>query len=171
MPKPPIERAESTPWPTYPLMFRVSSAHEEGGERVYSVNTEKFIGDENGKVKALKAHEVVMRDGRFEKVEGTDFELECDLVLLAMGFVGPERGDLLDKLGVAYDARGNVKRDDNFAAVGLPGVFVAGDAGRGQSLIVWAIAEGRSAAAAADEYLTGTSFLPAPIEPTTVAQR
>ncbi|GAB87598.1 glutamate synthase subunit beta [Gordonia rubripertincta] len=170
MPKPPIERAESTPWPTYPLMYRVSSAHEEGGERVFSVNTEEFIG-ENGKVTGLRAHEVVMRDGRFEKVEGSDFELEADLVLLAMGFVGPEREDLLDKMGVEYDARGNVKRDNSFAAVGQPGVFVAGDAGRGQSLIVWAIAEGRSAAAAADEYLTGASDLPAPIVPTQVAQR
>ncbi len=117
MPRPPQERAESTPWPTYPLMYRVSSAHEEGGERVFSVNTEMFVG-ENGKVTGLKAHEVVMRDGRFEKVEGSDFELECDLVLLAMGFVGPERTDLLDKLGVEYDQRGNIKRDDEFRAVG-----------------------------------------------------
>ncbi|UPW09509.1 glutamate synthase subunit beta [Gordonia terrae] len=170
MPKPPIERAESTPWPTYPLMYRVSSAHEEGGERVFSVNTEQFTG-EDGKVTGLKAHEVQMRDGRFEKVEGSDFELEADLVLLAMGFVGPEREDLLDKMGVEYDPRGNVKRDNSFAAVGQPGVFVAGDAGRGQSLIVWAIAEGRSAAAAADEFLTGASDLPAPIVPTQVAQR
>ncbi|MGW6033453.1 glutamate synthase subunit beta [Gordonia terrae] len=170
MPKPPIERAESTPWPTYPLMYRVSSAHEEGGERVFSVNTEQFTG-EDGKVTGLKAHEVQMRDGRFEKVEGSDFELEADLVLLAMGFVGPEREDLLDKMGVDYDPRGNVKRDNSFAAVGQPGVFVAGDAGRGQSLIVWAIAEGRSAAAAADKFLTGASDLPAPIVPTQVAQR
>ncbi|MFE0749735.1 glutamate synthase subunit beta [Gordonia sp. NPDC058843] len=170
MPKPPIERAESTPWPTYPLMYRVSSAHEEGGERVFSVNTEQFVG-EDGKVTGLRAHEVEMRDGRFEKVEGSDFELEADLVLLAMGFVGPERDDLLDKIGVEYDPRGNVKRDNNFAAVGQPGVFVAGDAGRGQSLIVWAIAEGRSAAAAADAFLTGASDLPAPIVPTQVAQR
>lgn len=170
MPKPPHQRAESTPWPTYPLMYRVSSAHEEGGERVFSVNTEQFVG-ENGKVTGLTAHEVVMRDGRFEKVEGSDFELECDLVLLAMGFVGPERGDFLDKLGVEYDQRGNIARDDNFGAVGQSGVFVAGDAGRGQSLIVWAIAEGRSAAAAADQYLAGESSLPAPIYPTQVAQR
>ncbi|MGC4933147.1 glutamate synthase subunit beta [Gordonia sp. DT30] len=170
MPMPPHERAESTPWPTYPLMYRVSSAHEEGGERMFSVNTEQFVG-ENGKVTALKAHEVVMREGRFEKVEGSDFELECDLVLLAMGFVGPERGDLLDKLGVEYDQRGNIKRDDEFRASGQENVFVAGDAGRGQSLIVWAIAEGRSAAAAADNYLAGRSDLPAPIVPTQVAQR
>ncbi|MFT4043154.1 MAG: glutamate synthase subunit beta [Gordonia sp. (in: high G+C Gram-positive bacteria)] len=170
MPRPPGERAASTPWPTYPLVYRVSSAHEEGGERVFSVNTEQFIGAD-GHVTGLRAHEVALRDGRFEKVEGTDFELDCDLVLLAMGFVGPERGDLLDKLGVAYDSRGAIKRDDQFAAVGLDGVFVAGDAGRGQSLIVWAIAEGRSAAAAVDRYLAGASDLPAPIYPTQVAQR
>ncbi|RPA59452.1 glutamate synthase subunit beta [Gordonia oryzae] len=170
MPRPPKERAESTPWPTYPLMYRVSSAHEEGGERVFSVNTEMFVG-ENGKVTGLKAHEVVMRDGRFEKVANSDFELDCDLVLLAMGFVGPERTDLLDKLGVEYDQRGNIKRDDEFRAVGQENVFVAGDAGRGQSLIVWAIAEGRSAAAAVDEYLAGRTDLPAPIHPTQVAQR
>ncbi len=170
MPRPPAERAESTPWPLYPLMYRVSSAHEEGGERVFSVNTEQFLG-ENGQVTGLKAHEVQMRGGRFEKVEGSDFELECDLVLLAMGFVGPEREDLLDKLGVDYDPRGNVARDDHFAAKGVPGVFVAGDAGRGQSLIVWAIAEGRAAAASVDAYLTGSTELPAPILPTTVAQR
>lgn len=170
MPRPPMERADTTPWPTYPLMYRVSSAHEEGGERVFSVNTEKFVG-ENGTVTALHAHEVVMRDGRFERVEGSDFVLECDLVLLAMGFVGPERGDLLDKIGVEYDGRGNIARDGNFGVVGQPGFFVAGDAGRGQSLIVWAIAEGRSAAAAADAYLTGATDLPAPIYPTQVAQR
>ncbi|HEY9315747.1 glutamate synthase subunit beta [Williamsia sp.] len=169
MPRPPEERAESTPWPTYPLMFRVSSAHEEGGERVFSVNTEEFTG-EDGRVTGLKAHEVVMNAGRFEKVEGSEFELEADLVLLAMGFVGPERDDLLDKLGVAYNERGNIKRGNNFEST-VPGVFVAGDAGRGQSLIVWAIAEGRSAAAAADVYLTGSSLLPTPIEPTQAPQR
>ncbi len=169
MPKPPQERADATPWPTYPLMYRVSSAHEEGGERVFSVNTEKFVGAD-GKVTGLAAHEVVMRNGKFEKVEGSEFELDCDLVLFAMGFVGPERGDLLDKLGVEYDPRGNIKRNANFEST-VPGVFVAGDAGRGQSLIVWAIAEGRSAAAAADRFLAGASDLPAPIVPTQVAQR
>jgi glutamate synthase (NADPH/NADH) small chain len=133
------------------------------------VNTEQFIG-EDGKVTGLRAHEVVMNAGRFEKVEGSDFELEADLVLLAMGFVGPEREDFLDKLGVEYNERGNVKRDDNFQST-VPGVFVAGDAGRGQSLIVWAIAEGRSAAAAADKFLTGSTLLPAPIVPTLAPQR
>ena len=169
MPRPPMERAGSTPWPTYPLMYRVSSAHEEGGDRVFSVNTEEFVG-ENGKVTALKAHEVTMVAGRFEKVEGSDFTLEADLVLLAMGFVGPEREDLLDRLGVEWGERGVIKRDNSFAS-SVPGVFVAGDAGRGQSLIVWAIAEGRAAAAAVDKFLEGHTVLPAPIVPTQVAQR
>ncbi|MBS4102671.1 glutamate synthase subunit beta [Tsukamurella paurometabola] len=169
MPMPPRERAESTPWPTYPLMYRISSAHEEGGERVFSVSTEEFIG-EDGKVTGLKAYEVKMEGGRFEKVEGTDFTLEADLVLLAMGFVGPQRDDLLDKLGVEYNERGNVARGDDFQST-VPGVFVAGDAGRGQSLIVWAIAEGRSAAAAVDRFLMGDTALPAPIVPTAAPQR
>ncbi|WP_216892094.1 glutamate synthase subunit beta [Nocardia alni] len=169
MPRPPEQRADSTPWPTYPLMYRVSSAHEEGGERVYSVNTERFVG-EDGKVTGLQAHEVQMVNGRFEKIEGTDFTLEADLVLLAMGFTGPQKPGLLEDLGVGYDQRGNVKRDKDFQTT-VPGVFVAGDMGRGQSLIVWAIAEGRSAAAAADRFLEGESALPSPIVPTTVAQR
>ncbi|NLU85012.1 glutamate synthase subunit beta [Rhodococcus sp. HNM0569] len=169
MPRPPETRAESTPWPTYPLMFRVSSAHEEGGERVFSVNTESFVG-KDGKVVALKAYEVEMKDGKFEKVEGSEFELDADLVLLAMGFVGPEREGLLTDLGVEFTDRGNVVRNDDFAT-NVDGVFVAGDAGRGQSLIVWAIAEGRSTAAAVDEYLESTTALPSPITPTMVAQR
>ncbi len=169
MPRPPETRAESTPWPTYPLMFRVSSAHEEGGERVFSVNTEKFVG-EDGRVTALKAHEVVMQGGKFEKVEGSDFELEADLVLLAMGFVGPEREGLLTELGVELTDRGNVARDDDFQT-SVPGVFVAGDMGRGQSLIVWAIAEGRAAAAGVDRFLVGETALPAPIKPTAAPQR
>lgn len=170
MPRPPETRADSTPWPTYPLMFRVTSAHEEGGERVYSVNTEEFCGDGNGHVKSLKVHEVEMKAGGFEKVEGSDFELEADLVLLAMGFVGPEKQGLLTDLKVELTDRGNVARDDDFAT-SVPGVFVAGDMGRGQSLIVWAIAEGRAAAAGVDRYLMGKSALPAPIKPTAVPQR
>ncbi len=169
MPRPPETRAESTPWPTYPLMFRVSSAHEEGGERVYSVNTEQFTG-RDGRVTALRAHEVKMNAGKFEKIEGTDFDLEADLVLLAMGFVGPEKEGLLTDLGVEFDQRGNVARDADFAT-SVPGVFVAGDMGRGQSLIVWAIAEGRAAAAGVDRYLMGRTALPAPIKPTAVPQR
>ncbi|KAA8969801.1 glutamate synthase subunit beta [Mycobacterium sp.] len=169
MPRPPAERAASTPWPTYPLMYRVSSAHEEGGERLFSVNTEEFIG-RDGHVTALKVHQVEMRDGKFVKIEGTDFQLEADLVLLAMGFVGPEKSALLSDLGVQFTDRGNVARGNDFQT-SVPGVFVAGDMGRGQSLIVWAIAEGRAAAAGVDRYLTGMSVLPAPIAPTTVPQR
>jgi glutamate synthase (NADPH/NADH) small chain len=169
MPRPPEARATSTPWPTYPLMFRISSAHEEGGERVFSVNTEEFVGAD-GHVKALKVHEVAMNAGRFEKVDGSDFDLDADLVLLAMGFVGPEKPGLLTDLGVDFSERGNVVRDVNFHTT-VPGVFVAGDMGRGQSLIVWAIAEGRAAAAAVDRFLTGETALPAPIKPTAAPQR
>jgi glutamate synthase (NADPH/NADH) small chain len=169
MPRPPAARADSTPWPTYPLMFRTSSAHEEGGERVFSVSTAEFVG-RDGQVSGLRGHEVEFRDGRFEKVDGTDFELECELVLLAMGFVGPEKAGLLTDLGVEFDARGNVARTPSYQT-SQPGVFVAGDMGRGQSLIVWAIAEGRAAAAAVDEYLSGATVLPAPIPATAVALR
>jgi len=150
-------------------MFRVSSAHEEGGERVFSVNTEEFVG-RDGHVAALKVHEVTMQDGKFVKTEGSDFDIEADLVLLAMGFVGPEKKGLLTELGVELTDRGNVARGANFET-SVPGVFVAGDAGRGQSLIVWAIAEGRAAAAGVDDYLMGVTALPAPIKPTAVPQR
>jgi glutamate synthase (NADPH/NADH) small chain len=169
LPRPPDERPDANPWPTYPMVYRVSSAHEEGGERVYAVNTECFLADEHGNLRGLRAHEVDQRvvDGRmtFEKIDGTDFELECELVLLAMGFVGPQREGLLDQLGVALDPRGNVARDDGYAT-NIDKVFVCGDMGRGQSLIVWAIAEGRSAAAAVDRFLMGTTALPAPISAT-----
>ena len=153
LPRPPDERADAMPWPTYPMIYRVASAHEEGGERVYAVNTECFLGDDDGNVRALRAHEVEQKfvDGRmtFEKIEGTDFELPCELVLLAMGFVGPQRAGLLEQLGVELNERGNVARDEQFRT-NLDNVFVCGDMGRGQSLIVWAIAEGRSCAAAVD---------------------
>ena len=166
MPRPPDERAESTPWPQWPLMMRTSSAHEEGGERVFSVNTECFIGDENGNVTALRAHEVEQKftDGRmsFEKVEGSDFELPCDLALLALGFTGPQSTGMLEQFGVSLDPRGNVARNSDWAT-NVDGVFVCGDMGRGQSLIVWAIAEGRSCAASVDTWLVGESDLPAPL--------
>ncbi|MGA0863913.1 MAG: glutamate synthase subunit beta [Ilumatobacteraceae bacterium] len=165
MPRPPEERSGANPWPQYAMIYRVSSAHEEGGERVYSVNTERFLDDGNGNVRALLVHEVVMREGRFEKVEGTEHEIEADLVFLAMGFVGPEKGSWLDQLGVAFDERGNVARDADYMT-NVPGVFVAGDMGRGQSLIVWAIAEGRACAAGVDRHLMGETSLPAPIPPT-----
>ncbi|HEX7167550.1 MAG TPA: glutamate synthase subunit beta [Acidimicrobiales bacterium] len=164
MPRPPDERADATPWPLWPLMFRTSSAHEEGGERVFSVNTECFLGDEGGKLRGLRAHEVEMVDGRFQKIDGTDFELECELVFLAMGFVGPQRDGLLAELGVELTDRGNVKRGRDWDTT-KPSVFVCGDMGRGQSLIVWAIAEGRSCAASVDRHLMGATDLPAPLVP------
>ena len=164
LPRPPDERAASNPWPTYPMIYRTSSAHEEGGDRVYSVNTERFLGDAYGAVRALQAHEVEFIDGRFTKVEGTDFELECELVLLAMGFVGPQQEGLLAQLGTETDARSNVARDEDYRT-SVDGVWVCGDMGRGQSLIVWAIAEGRACAAAVDEALMGHTALPRPIPP------
>ncbi|MGH3821372.1 MAG: glutamate synthase subunit beta [Pseudonocardiaceae bacterium] len=165
LPLPPELRPAHQPWPTYPMIYRVSSAHEEGGERLFSVSTQRFLDDGKGRVRGLRLVEVVFEAGKFVPVPGTEKDLVCDLVLLAMGFVGPEKGKLLDGLGVDYDARGNVARDADFMT-SVPGVFVAGDMGRGQSLIVWAIAEGRSAAAGADRYLTGRDVLPAPIAPT-----
>ena len=169
MPRPPEERPEQHPWPTWPFTYKVTSAHEEGGERFYAVNTLEFLGDADGNVRAVRFCEVeqTVVDGRpsFVPVEGTEQELEVDLVLLAMGFVGPERNGLLEGLGVEFDERGNVKRDDGWAST-VPDVFVAGDAGRGQSLIVWAIAEGRSCAAAVDLQLMGETDLPSPVKPT-----
>jgi len=165
MPRPPEERPAAQPWPTYPMTYRVSGAHEEGGERVYAVSTQEFVGDAEGRGRALRLVEVQMVEGRFEPVKGTEREIPADLVLLAMGFVGPEKGPLLEDLGVEYDARGNIARDSSYMT-NVPGVFVAGDAGRGQSLIVWAIAEGRAAAAGVDRFLMGDTALPAPIPPT-----
>ncbi len=165
MPKPPEGRdGVANPWPLYPYVYRVSSAHEEGGERVYSVTTTSFEGDD-GVVQRLLGHQVEMVGGRFEKVEGSDFVMPADLVLLAMGFVGPERGGLLQQFGVELDGRGNVARRDDYST-SVEGVFVAGDMGRGQSLIVWAIAEGRSAAACVDALLMGDTLLPAPLSAT-----
>jgi glutamate synthase (NADPH/NADH) small chain len=166
MPTPPEHRTEHMPWPTYPMVYRVSSAHEEGGERLFSVNTTEFVADADGKLTGLKLVEVARdTDGRFVPVEGTERELPTQLVLLAMGFVGPEKGKLLSDLGVELDERGNVARDASFMT-NVEGVFSAGDMGRGQSLIVWAISEGRAAAAGVDAYLTGRDVLPTPIAPT-----
>ncbi len=165
MPRPPEERSATNPWPQYSMIYRVASAHEEGGERLYAVNTERFVDDGNGRVKGLLIHEVVMKDGKFEKVPDTDTELPADFVFLALGFVGPEKGSWLDQLGLDFDERGNVARKDSYMT-NVEGVFVAGDMGRGQSLIVWAIAEGRAAAAGVDNYLMGETYLPIPIAPT-----
>ncbi|MEW2503916.1 glutamate synthase subunit beta [Amycolatopsis sp. CA-161197] len=165
MPRPPESRSDAHPWPTYPMIYRVSSAHEEGGERLYSVNTQEFVADADGRVRALRLVEVRNEGGKFVPVEGTETELPAQLVLLAMGFVGPQQSGLLEDLGVDLDQRGNVARDKDFRT-SVDNVFVAGDMGRGQSLIVWAIAEGRSCAAGVDAFLTGRAFLPAPIAPT-----
>jgi glutamate synthase (NADPH/NADH) small chain len=161
MPRPGEDRPAGQPWPTYPMTFKVSSAHEEGGDRMYAVSTQEFVGDADGNVAALRLVEV---DAKFQPVEGTEREIPAQLVLLAMGFVGPEQPGLIEQLEVELDERGNVKRDESYAA-SVPGVFVAGDVGRGQSLIVWAIAEGRSTAASVDAYLTGSTTLPSPIKP------
>ena len=165
MPRPSEERPSSQPWPTYPMTYRVSSAHEESGERLYAISTEAFVGDEKGNLKALKIVETNFVDGKFEKVPGTERELKADLVFLAMGFTGVEKNELVTGLDLKLDQRGNIARDENYQS-NVEGVFVCGDAGRGQSLIVWAIAEGRSAAAAVDRELMGHTQLPAPIEPT-----
>lgn len=162
MPRPPDVRADANPWPQWSLVLRTSSAHEEGGERVYSVNTDRFVGNSDGAVRALVLNEVELVDGKFVTVPGTERELQADLVLLALGFIGPEKKAWLDQIGVALDARGNIARTDEYAT-NIPGVFVAGDMGRGQSLIVWAIAEGRACAAAVDQRLMGSSTLPTPI--------
>lgn len=165
MPHPPEARPVNQPWPTYPMTYRVSSAHEEGGERVYSVSTTEFVGDESGEVTGLSLHEVRFAGGKFETVPGTDRTIPANLVLLAMGFTGPERSGVVDQLGLDLDARGTIARNEDFAT-NVPGVFVCGDAGRGQSLIVWAIAEGRACANGVDAYLQGASKLPKPILPT-----
>jgi glutamate synthase (NADPH/NADH) small chain len=174
MPRPPETRAETTPWPTWPLMYMSSAAHEEGVEQRYALSTTEFVGDEHGNVRALRATQVEMVnvDGRmsFQPVPGSESEIPCELVLLAMGFVGPEREGLLSELGVELDERGNVKRDGNWQA-SQEGVYVCGDMGRGQSLIVWAIAEGRACAAAVDRYLVGDSALPEPVVPTSMPIR
>ena len=167
MPRPPGERAPNNPWPEWPQIYRVASAHEEGGERVYSVSSKRFIDDGSGQVCALKLIEVEMKteDGRpsFVEVPGSLHELPCDLALLAMGFTGPEKSGLLESLDLKLTERGNVWRDENWMT-SQPGVFTAGDMQRGQSLIVWAIAEGRSAARSVDNYLMGASDLPAPLD-------
>jgi len=165
LPRPPDTRAADNPWPQWPNIFRVSSAHEEGGERVYSVSTQRFVG-ERGRVTKLEAVSVTMvREGgriEFRPVAGSEFILDVDLVLLAMGFVGPEKPGMLSQLGVALTDRGNVARDANWMTT-VPGVFTCGDMQRGQSLIVWAIAEGRSCARGVDAFLMGRSELPAPL--------
>jgi glutamate synthase (NADPH/NADH) small chain len=166
LPRPPDARASSNPWPLWPNIFRVSTAHEEGGDRLYAVATQRFDDDGHGRVASLRANrvEMVSCGGRveFKPIDGSEFEIKADLVLLAMGFLGPDRGDMLDELGVRMTDRGTVWRDEQWMT-SVRGIFAAGDMQRGQSLIVWAIAEGRSCARGVDTYLMGTSDLPAPL--------
>ena len=172
--RPPAERAAHQPWPTDPVLFEVSSSHEEGGERAYLASTVAFLGgegDDEGHVRRLRLATTEYRpDGRRVPTAGTERDIPADLVLVCMGFSGPETDHLAEQLGVELTERGLVARDDSFAT-SVAGVFVAGDAGRGQSLVVWAIAEGRAAAAAVDQYLTGGTELPAPVAASTTALR
>jgi glutamate synthase (NADPH/NADH) small chain len=165
MPRPSDERPDAQPWPMYPMIYRVSSAHEELDQRIFAVSTEEFIGDGHGNLKALKIVETEFVNGKFVPVPGSEKEIPCDFAFLAMGFTGTQSTPLFDQLEVELDERTNVKRDDTYQGTS-EGVFVAGDVGRGQSLIVWAIAEGRSVAASVDRYLEGETQLPSPIEPT-----
>jgi glutamate synthase (NADPH/NADH) small chain len=166
MPRPPEIRSSDNPWPQWPFIYRTASAHEEGVERLYSVSSKRYIDDGAGRVKALELVkvEMVREHGRsiINEIPGSSFTIPCDLALLAMGFTGPERPGMLENLGVKFTDRGNVWRDDNWMTT-IPGVFTAGDMQHGQSLIVWAIAEGRSAAYGVDKYLMGASDLPAPL--------
>jgi glutamate synthase (NADPH/NADH) small chain len=166
--QPGSERPDQQPWPMMPTVFEVQSAHEEGGERTYLASTVEFLANDVGEVRALRVAETEFVDGRRVPKSGTEREIPADLVLIAMGFTGPERTAVDEQLGSVFTDRGNVQRDADYQST-TPGVFVAGDAGRGQSLIVWAIAEGRAAAAAVDRYLMGETALPAPVKPTDLA--
>ncbi|WP_375400219.1 glutamate synthase subunit beta [uncultured Amnibacterium sp.] len=163
--QPPLTRSDSQPWPMVPTVFEINSAHEEGGRREYLASTVEFLSDDAGRVSGLRVAETEYVDGHRVPKTGTERVLPADLVLLALGFTGPEQRLLTDQIGLHFDDHGSVRRDESFAT-DASGVFVAGDAGRGQSLIVWAIAEGRSAAAAVDAFLEGRTDLPAPVRPT-----
>ncbi len=163
--QPPDERPEHQPWPMNPTLFEVSSAHEEGGERVYLASTVEFLANDAGEVRAIRVAETEYVDGRRVPKSGTEREIPADLVLLALGFTGPESDTIDDQLPLQFELSGTLERDEGYQS-SEAGVFVAGDAGRGQSLIVWAIAEGRAAASAVDRYLEGTTQLPFPVKPT-----
>ncbi|MGH8981682.1 MAG: glutamate synthase subunit beta [Acidimicrobiales bacterium] len=174
LPEPPSLRSAEHPWPIWPTILRSSAAHEEGGLRLYSVTTTELVDDGTGALRGLRGHEVAVDTTRgapsFAKIEGSEFELPCDMVLLAMGFAGAERHGVVAELGLELDQRGSVAVDATWAT-NAPGVFACGDMARGQSLIVWAIAEGRSAAAAVDRHLMGATALTAPIVPGQLAMR
>ena len=164
LPEPPSTRAASTPWPTWPLMLRTSSAHEEGGDRVFSVSTRAFVDDGSGRVAAIEVVDAEITAHGVVGDESSARVIDADLVLLALGFVGPDASTMRQTTSIELDERGVIRRDDGYQSH-EPGVFVAGDAGRGQSLVVWAIAEGRACASAVDQWLTGSTTLPAPVRP------
>ncbi|MDR1824251.1 MAG: glutamate synthase subunit beta [Bifidobacteriaceae bacterium] len=166
LPQPPSARPDHQPWPVYPQVFRTSTSHEEGGERLYGVTSLEFLGSD-GQLTGLRVADAAQVDGRFQAVEGTERELPADLIFIAMGFTGPDAGTAVGQLGLELGPRGTLVRDAGYAT-SQPGVFVAGDAGRGQSLVVWAIAEGRACAAAVDTYLQGSTELASPIPATAV---
>jgi len=163
--RPPQQRSQDMPWPTYPVIYRTSCAHEEGGTRLFSVDTIEFLGDGEGRLRAIHVADGFRDDHKQFHRANVVTQLPAQLALLALGFLGPEHGGLLAELGVALDDRGTVARNEHFMT-SVKGVFAAGDVGRGQSLVVWAIAEGRAAAAGVDAYLTGRDLLPCPIRPT-----
>jgi glutamate synthase (NADPH/NADH) small chain len=162
--QPSVERMPNQPWPTFPTLFEVASAHEEGGERTYLASTVEFVG-ENGQLTGVKVAETEFVDGKRLPKAGTERIIPADLVFLSLGFTGAEPAGITEQVHAEFDGRGNVARD-GYYMTNTEGVFVAGDAGRGQSLIVWAIAEGRACAAAVDKFLMGTTILPAPVGPT-----
>jgi glutamate synthase (NADPH/NADH) small chain len=165
LPRPAQQRTDDAPWPTYPMLYRVSSSQEEGGERRFASQTVRLLDRGDGSVRAIEVEEVELAGRSFDPVPGTREELPADLVVLAMGFTGPERRSVVDDLGLAVGPTSTIEVDDAWAT-SVEGVFACGDAARGQSLVVWAIAEGRSAARAVDTWLTGSSSLPAPVRPT-----
>jgi glutamate synthase (NADPH/NADH) small chain len=165
MPKPPAQRTEQMPWPSYPMTLKTTSSHEEGAQRQWAIATKAFLGDANGQLCALQVVDLNWQKGTdgkpagFEEISGSERTIPCDLALLAMGFVSPQQAGLLEALGVELDARGQVRANEQTYQTNIPKVFVAGDARRGQSLVVWAISEGRECARAVDQYLMGESVL------------
>src|SRR5215204_2760186 len=176
LPKPSAERNEYMPWPTYPMTLKITSSHEEGADRHWAISTKEFIGDENGNLKALKVVDLEWKtgsDGRaaqFVEIAGTERELPCELALLAMGFVHPQHEGLLNELGVERDERGNVRASEKNYQTSIPRIFTAGDMRRGQSLVVWAISEGRECARRVDEFLMGSSSLESKDESSLIKQ-
>ena len=157
MGKPPLMRATSTPWPNWPMMLRTSSSHDEGCDRHWAINTKAFVGDDDGNLKGLKIAQIEWKDGKMVEIDGSEQEIPCDMVFIAAGFLHPQHEGMLSQLGVSLDGRGNVS--DNNYQTNMPKIFTAGDMRRGQSLVVWAMSEGRECARAVDEYLMGRSNL------------